>query len=375
MGVWYRIYETGQLYDRPKPEAEKKIVGPIVYWSPHWHEYTVIPPTRIGTLRNAIRKHENFIKVIEELGQKGFPVLLRALDYPFTWVDFYDILNRKGSLEMTTFYCHNYSRRVSPAICLANKVKWPQIPTPQMMEEATEIAESIIGEKDEEVKKRLRRELRKRTSSLDPYPLCRRCIMARKLEQESCLGVDFDPKDQGCTVCPDQVECCHLMRLRIEKLLEGYPKEVIKSLKKQSIMKFSSQELADKAWQDVNVNHKPMEVITMARKKKEEVEVEVVSRTPEAMTPEEKRKARRDARLARKKEAEAPAPTKKSKKKKEEAAPAKPVTKKAAAEGIKELLAELATVKAAGDNTAASKIRAKLRGLGYRLSDVKKAAK
>lgn len=135
--------------------------------------------------------------------------------------------------------------------------------------------------------------------------------MGRRLELETCFGVNYNQLLQGCQKCPDAVECVHLMRIRCAQLLEERKEEV------------------ERASRDSNLTKK--ERRRMARKRKKEEE-------------EPKKKAGRPP--AEKKE----------------------LSEKAKKTRIKELKGQLEEARADKDKKAAGKIRAELRSLGHYLS-------
>lgn len=375
--TWLRILKEFQEFGRQKPKREKKDErGDIIYWHPEYDFYTIVRP---ASLRGWIKKHDNFLEVLQEAAKRKYPIYLRTSQTS----------QARGDSMRDTFYCKTYGMRIHPSICLSNRFKYPKKHSQDQEDEIEFLRYLMDKEKDPDLKRRQRRELSKKKKMFDPYPYCRRCKMSDRLEVQSCLGAMYDPGDGGCLACSDQTECCHLMRSRIEKIFEGKEEEVIEEVKK--IYKQTREERIF----DNQLLEKGREIMARKKKKDEEI-IEVVEdnsggddqgssgeekETPES-TPIVKKK-----RPAKKKKAD-PKPAEPSKKNTRSTGKANKGTdeltlrtfakkpaemnqkeKKAA---IKALLEDLVEAKEAKENDLAKKIRAKLRALDYRLSDLKK---
>jgi len=341
----YRIEPTEERKKDPDP-------GPVVYAVPHMMEYMVFPNKDIPRLKAYIRSTSNPVEVLKKASKKGFPLYFQLFRRPFTNEKISGIL--KDSTERTMedqgiIYCLHYDQRVHPALCISRNLIYPKETAPS--EFYLEAKERLKTATTREEKKRLRRELKKHSPILDPYPKCRSCIMARKLTEKSCLGAEFDLEDKECLECPSRKECCQLMRLRIESILEGNKEEVI-----QDILK---------AWKRLSQNRKEVKR-EMAKKKRkaQEVTEEVVEEVEETKSKKKKaqKKDRAESTGSKRKTKAKPGEgdvTSKSKKKKT----------KSAAGPVKRLLKELQAAKDEGDQVAARKIRAELRSHGYSLRD------
>ena len=132
--------------------------------------------------------------------------------------------------------------------------------------------------------------------------------MSDRLEVQSCLGCMFDPKDGGCLACDDQIECCHLMRSRIEKIFEGENEEVIEEVKK--IYKQTRGEII----LDQQLIEKGNEIMTKKKKKNEEV-IEVVEDNEEGNDKASESKEKKTAESATPKVIKKKRPAKKNTKK------------------------------------------------------------
>lgn len=342
-----RLYQI-QIQSEVEEKEKDPEPGPVVYAAPSLMEYVIIPNKDIPRLKAYIRSTPNPVDVLRKAGKRGFPLYFRLFRSPFTDEKIYGILkdDTEGTMENRgIIHCINYDQRVHPALCISRNLLYPKEVPPS--EYYLEVKEKLKFATTKDEKKRLRRELKKHSPVLDPYPKCRSCKMAKKLIHESCLGAEYDPDDAECTSCPSQRECCQLMRLRIERILSGAEDEV------------ATEILRD--WK--KLHHKRKEVKEMAKKKKaQEVTEEVVEETTEAK--EDKKKARRKDRAeARKKRSKATAePEEKTSKKKS----------KSKADPVKKLLRELQEAKDEGDQVTARKIRAELRSHGYSLRDQNK---
>lgn len=373
--TWLRILKIGEEFGRQKPKREKKDErGDILYWHPDYDFYTVVRP---ASLKGWIKKHDNFLEVLQEAAKKKYPIYLRTSL----------ISQARGDSMRDTFHCTPYGMRVHPAICISNRFKYPKKHSQDQEDEIEFLRYLAEREKDPDLQKVRRRELNKKRKMLDPYPYCRRCKMSDRLEVQSCLGAMYDPKDGGCLACSDQVECCHLMRSRIEKIFEGEQEEVIKEIKK-----IYKQARMGSIYDDKFIE-KGNEI--MARKKKANEEVIEVVEDNEAGNDSnsggEKEKAAESTPIKK---------VKKARPKKKVSQPAEPTEKKVVKKStkntgqtpelrtftkkpaemnqkekkaaIKDLLEDLDEAKELKENELAKRIRAKLRQLDYRLSDVKK---
>lgn len=326
--VWYRILDYHELYDREKPRKEEHPRYPIVYWHPDWHEFIIVSPDQTSRLKAYIRASSSFPEVIGRAAKRGFIVYFQPFRNPFTNLDLYDRVLQMEANGMITYQCRYYNRRVVPAICLANYIKWPRKASPAQLEKGAEFLKKSKLEGDPEIKKQLLKKYRKVVRDLDPYPYCRRCKMAKRLDEESCLGVDFDVTARQCRKCLSKIECTHLMRLRIAKIMEGEGEEVYQSLIRQH--------------KELPIDKIIKEVQDEMTKKKKEAEVKEV--TEEKKVPPKKTETKAKAEP-----------------KKELSQKAKKTTIKILLEGYDEL-----------DSEEKRKARMKLRALGYRRSEQKK---
>jgi len=243
---WYKIEKYHELYDREKAPTHRDEKKFILYWHPDYSELLLVYPEDTARLKAYLRSSENFLEVINRAAKRGFPVYFQPLKSPFTSMDLYRIMEQKELKGMVTFQCRHYSRRVVPAICIANSIKWPIKHSKAVLEEIKQLQQQLRLEDNPDDKKRIRRKLNKVKKLHDPYPKCRRCFMATELNKRSCLGVFYDPKDEDCKECDELIECIHLMRLRIQKIMEGGEKEVLEEVTKQvdkSAIKIKTQEM------------------------------------------------------------------------------------------------------------------------------------
>lgn len=331
---WLRISYLHDLYGEVKKQKDPDPFPPskILYWHPGWPEYIELP-SRV--LKRLLKKKLGFIKTVEQAVSKGYPLSFKGYEYP-----------RSQEGEMF-FPCTHYSGRVHPAICLGRRLIWPKrlIDPVKLSQERESLQIQIEGASNIGIIQKLRKELEKLQAFYDPYPNCRRCKMGKRFEEESCLGVEFNPKDFECRVCLDSTECCHLLRLRVRRILDDREEEVIRELEEE--LAIMPREMMKQKFKEK----------IMARKKKTEEEEEPIKKKKKRKTEEEepiKKKKRREPEEA--------SPKKKKKKK----------GKKSAEDiEIDELLDELEEAKENDDASLCSRIRGKLRARGYFLSSMK----
>jgi len=360
----FRIQSAEEEYEKEKKQREKegKRAGLIAYASPLHMEYTVFPSEETARFKAYIRSTPFPGDVLRKAAKKGFPLYFQLFESPWTKGEICGILNNDAGKIMANkpiIHCFYYDQVVHLALCLSRNIIFPKEtpPSPYYLE----IKEKFKEASDRQEKKRLRRELKKHSPIFDPYPKCRSCIMARKLIQESCLGAEFDIEDKECLECPSRKECCQLMRLRIEKILEGSEDQVASDIIGE--------------WKEVNKRRKEVKKeMAKTKRKAEEVSEEVVEDRGER---EEKRKKKK-----RKREEEVEGATltkaqkraeRRKRKKEEEEEEEKPRGKKERGKRGKEsskvakLLRELQEAKDEKDQDLARKIRADLRKEGYSL--------
>ena len=355
----FQLQKEEEEYEKEKKrlKLEEEKSGPLIYAIPLLMEYAVFPSEDIPRLKAYIRSSTLFGEPLQKAAKKGFPLYFQAFRRPFTNGEICGILNNveeKSMEKKPILHCLHYPQVVHPAICIARNMIYPKkIPTSPYYLEAKEKMKEAATKQE---KRRLRRDLKKYNPILDPYPKCRSCIMGKKLVQKSCLGAEFDFEDEGCTSCPSMKECCQLMRVRIESILEGDEDEVQQAILKQ--------------WKELSQNRKEVrKEMTKKKKKAEEVTEEVVEETTAPETEKKKTKAekRAEKRAANKKAAakdtEEEAPMTKAEKR-----TAQRKAKKEKESGpVPGLLKKLQAAKDDEDQDAARKIRQELRAAGYSL--------
>jgi len=371
----FQMQQAEEVYEKEKRqrELEEQMSGPVAFAVPSAMEYVVVPPKDIPRLKAYIRSADTPQGVLRKAAKKGFPLYFQLFKSSFTNGEIYDILYNVTEEKMQKrplIHCSEYNQMIHPALCLSRGLIYPkELPASLYYLEVKEKLKEAITKLD---KKRLRKELKRHSPIMDPYPKCRGCLMGKRLVQESCLGAEFDPEDKDCDECPSKKECCLLMRLRIESILEGDEDEV-----KQDILK---------SWKRLSQNRKEVKR-EMAKKKRkaEEVTEEVIEETegPKKKTKEEKAAARKAAR-AEKKKADEPTKTKaelRAEKRKAARAAAKeegaPTSGKKKGKGKKEdvgskvkgILKQLQKAKDDGDQDMCRKLRVELRAEGYSLRD------
>jgi len=364
LGVrFFRLQEEEEEYEKEKRKRklEEEMAGPVAYGVPSLMEYAVFPPKDIPRLKAYIRSSTFPGDVLRRAGKKGFSLYFQAFKSSFTNGEICGILNNveEGTMESRPMiHCLHYDQAIHPALCISRSLIYPKemLASPHYLEVKEKLKEATTKEE----KKKLRREVKKHSPVFDPYPKCRSCIMGKKLICKSCLGAEFDLEDKECIECPSRKECCQLMRLRIESILEGDEEQVI-----QDILK---------SWKDLSQRRKEVKQ-DMAKKKKkaEEVTEEVIEET-EAEAPETKRKKGKKGSVegATKIKAELRAEKRKARKaaaaeEAEEEAPKGKKKKKGDMDPTKALLKKLQEAKDEGDQEAARKIRVELRKAGYSL--------
>lgn len=353
----FQLQKEEEEYEKEKRrlKLEEEKSGPLIYAIPLLMEYVVIPSEDIPRLKAYIRSSTFFGEVLQKAAKKGFPLYFQAFRRPFTNGEICGILNNATEKIMEKkpiLHCLHYPQVVHPAICIARTIIYPKKITtsPHYLEAKEKIKEAVTKQE----KRRLRRDLKKYNPILDPYPKCRSCIMGKNLIHKSCLGAEFDFEDEECIECPSKKECCQLMRLRVESILEGDEDEVKKDILKQ--------------WKELSQTRKEVRK-DMAKKKKkaEEVTEEVVEETKPSEKGGKKTKAEK---RAERKAAEKETATK------EEEVPMTKAEKRAAQRKAKkekesgpvpELLKQLQAAKDDGDQEASRKIRQELRAAGYSL--------
>ena len=357
----FQLRKEEEEYEKEKKrlKLEEEKSGPLIYAIPLLMEYVVVPSEDIPRLKAYIRSSTFFGEALQRAAKKGFPLYFQAFKRPFTNGEICGILNNDTEKIMEKkpiLHCLHYPQVVHPAVCIARAIIYPKkITTSLYYLEAKERIGKAVTKQE---KRRLRRDLKKYNPILDPYPKCRSCIMGKNLVQKSCLGAEFDFEEKECTECPSKKECCQLMRLRIESILEGDEDEVKKDILKH--------------WKELSQKRKEVRK-EMAKKKKkaEEVTEEVVEETKpsEKKTKSEKRAERKAA----KKEEEAA--TEETEEEEEEAPMTKAEKRAAQRKEKKEkesgpvpgLLKKLKAAKEDEDQDAARKIRQELRAAGYSL--------
>jgi len=365
--IQLREAEDEILAEERRLKKEEKMSGPLIYAIPSLMEYSIFSPEDIPRLKAYIRSTRGFGEVLQKAAKKGFPLYFQRFKSSFTNGEIYDILNNTEKNNMKNkplLHCLHYNQTIHPALCIARNIIYPKkVPlSPYYLEAEANLKKAF----DKQEKKRLRRELKKYDPLFDPYPKCRSCIMGKKLIYQSCLGTEFDPEDQECLECPSKRECCQLMRLRIESILEGNEDEVKDDLLKQ--------------WKEQSQTRKEVrKEMAKSKRKAEEVTEEVIEQTEapekkkkrsrekdagETKTKSELRAERRKARKAAEAEKEVEEEkTPKSKKKEKKKGKVK--------DSVEKLLAELQEAKDDGDQDGARKIRAALRAEGYSLRNSK----
>ena len=358
----FRLQQEAEEYEKEKRrlKLEEEKSGPLVYAIPFLMEYVLIPSEDIPRLKAYIRSSTFLGEALQKASKKGFPLYFQAFKRPFTNGEICGILNNveeKIVEKKPILHCLHYPQVVHPAICIARNLIYPKkIPTsPYYLEAKVKMKEAVTKQE----KRRLRRDLKKYNPILDPYPKCRSCIMGKKLIQKSCLGAEFDFEDEECTECPSKKECCQLMRLRIESILEGDEDEVKKDILKQ--------------WKELSQTRKEVrrDMAKKIKKKAEEVTEEVVEETT---APEKKKKTKAEKRADRraaKKEEEKETTTEEEEEVPMTKAEKRAVQRKAKKEKesgpVPGLLKKLQAAKDDGDQDAARKIRQELRAAGYSL--------
>lgn len=351
--------------EKKRRKREQEMCGAVAYAVPALMEYVVFPPKDIPRLKAYIRSTAFPHEVLRKAGKKGFSLYFQLFRRPFTSGENCGILYNPTERTMENrpiTYCRQYDQMIHPALCIARSIIYPkEMPaSPYYLEMKEKLKEATTKQE----KKRLRREVKKHSPIFDPYPKCRSCIMSRKLVQKSCLGAEFDLEDEECTNCPSRKECCQLMRLRIESILEGDEEEVKKDILKEwkrlvQKRKEVKEEMAKKKRKAEDVTEEVVEETEAPEKRgkkkkgKKEEAPEGATKTKAQLRAEKRKKARQEAK------AEEGKAEKKGKKKK----------KSDEGSGVKKLLKQLQEAKDEGDQGAARKIRAELRAAGYSLRD------
>lgn len=368
MYLMHKVIQLKEWEEEVEKEAkrlkkEEKMAGPLAYAVPALMEYVVFLPKDIPRLKAYIRSSTIPGGVLQKAAKNGFPLYFRLFKSPFTNGEICGILNNTEERLMKNkpiIHCLHYNQTIHPALCIARNIIYPkEMPaSPYYLE----VLGKLEGAATKQEKKRIRREIKKHDPSFDPYPKCRSCLMGKKLIQKSCLGAEFDLEDQECLECPSRRECCQLMRLRIESILEGDEDEVRKDILAQwktlsQKRKEVKENMAKKKKKAEEVTEEVIEETEIPKKKKKKekgkkTEVDSGETKTKAQIRAEKRKAKKAAEAE---EAEEETPKKKKKKKGGEK------------DSTKKLLKQLQEAKDEGDQEAARKIRAELRAAGYSL--------
>jgi len=356
-------------------ENREEYDGSLVYYDPLSGEYAIFPREKISRLRGYIRDARSPREALAKASKKGFSLYFQAFKRPFTNVLKYDILyknkppititGKDNAMNLYTFNCLHYNQRISPVLCFSRSIIYPMniTPSPYYLELKEKLKDDSNDKKE---KRRIIKELRKHSPIMDPYPKCRSCIMQRKLMEDSCLGIGYDPEDPNCQECAWKKECCQLMRLRIEKILQGNEDKVIKEIlesRKLSQQRKEVNNMAKKGKREVeeiteeviDADKETVDKKAARRKKnrsstKKNKPARAEEEEEVTVSDKEDKKAARKKRRGKEEDDDTPAPKKKGKK-----------------DPVKALLKELAQAKEEGDQVESRRVRKELRAVGYSL--------
>lgn len=362
----FQLEEAAERYEKEEKQKklEEEASGPLVYAVPFLMEYTVVSVKDISRLKAYIRSSPFTGDVLQKAGKKGFPLYFQLFRRPFTKEKICDILINGSGERMENkpiIHCFHYDQVIHIALCISRNLVYPK-KTPASPY-YSEVKERLKRATDRQEKKKLRRELKRHSPIFDPYPKCRSCIMARELINKSCLGAEFDLEDKECLKCSSRKECCQLMRLRIESILEGKEDEVIKDILREwkkviQYRKEVKKEMARSKKKPEEVTEEVVEEVQESTKRKKGGERKKKDSDDEAtMTKAERRAAERKKKKKEKEEEEERTSKRKSRKEKKEDID----------NTVKKLLRRLQEAKEDGGQDEARKIRAELRKKGYSL--------
>lgn len=224
---WLRILYDFELYGRPKEEKEgEPEPSQVVYFHPSWPEAVLVQP---ALLRRSIHQHKYFLEVLKDVASKGGILYFRGQSR----------FNGDGMLVR----CPKYNQTVHPSICISRITTWPRriYSHEDATAEKDRLTEELQSATDPAERRRLVKQIRKFSDSYDPYPLCRQCKIGDRFMNEACMGVEYNPLDERCKKCDDMIECCHLMRARLLKIVEGRKEEVIEELVRANQIKTDEQ--------------------------------------------------------------------------------------------------------------------------------------